>query len=44
MSIWRPKWDSDEQGEYLAADETVMSQVRKIVTFLSGIVLPENLS
>ena len=32
LSIWHPKYGLDVQGEYLAADETVISQVRKIDT------------
>lgn len=34
VSIWHPKYGLDVQGEYLAADETVISQVRKIDTFM----------
>ena len=31
FSIWRPKYGIDEQGQYLATDEVVVSQVRKTI-------------
>ena len=34
LSIWHPKYGLDEQGEYLAANATVMFQVRKINAFV----------
>ena len=30
LSIWHPKYGLDEQGEYLAAEETVVSQVYEL--------------
>ena len=31
ISIWGPKYGADQEGEYLATQETVISQVRKSI-------------